>query len=165
GGSYFGLNLNDVYDESDVAISWDTDVRLGAVQVLMDWHPTGGGFRLTAGGVYNALRGDATALPIESYTVGSRTFSEEELGSLTATLEHKNTISPYAGLGFGNAVGLGTGLSFAFDLGVTYTNAFSVDIEGTGMIAPTAEQEDALEEDLSGLVLYPVMSLGLSYQF
>ena len=69
---------------------------------------------------------------------------------------------PYAGIGFGNSVRPGGRVAFALDLGVLYTGSPRIQMEGDGMIAPTAEQGPDIEADLEGVKLYPVLSLGLS---
>lgn len=164
GGSFFPYSVKGDYTEEEVNISYTADLSVQTLSALIDLHPFKNAFRLSVGAVYNGTAVDATARPTESYTVKQRTFSKEELGTLSGTVDYGSKIAPYAGIGFGNAV-RGSRLDVTLDLGVIYTNSPSLDLKGTGMIAPTAEQDQELEDELSGIKLYPVISLGLSYGF
>lgn len=162
GGSFLPYSLSGDY-EDEVTIGYTADLKVQTASVVLDWHPFGNAFRMSGGAVYNGVQVDATATPAEGYTVKNRTFTKEQLGSLSGRVDYGSKIAPYAGFGFGNAV-RGSRIDFTVDLGVIYTNAPRLRMEGTGMIAPTAEQDRELEAALTDLKLYPVVSLGLSYR-
>lgn len=160
GANYFTYSRTDRLEDLEVAVEYDADLTLNSVRALLDWHPFGNQFRLTAGGFYNRNRISAVARPVESYTIKQKTFEPEKIGSLTTDVKLGSAIAPYAGLGVGNAVSKRIG--FAFDLGVLYTNSPAVSMQGEGLISPTARQASDLEEGFSEFSIYPLLSLGLS---
>lgn len=160
GANYFTYSRTDRLDDLEVAVEYDADLTLNSLRALLDWHPWGNQLRLTAGAVYNNNHISAIARPIESYTIRNKTFAPEKIGSLTADVDLGSKINPYVGLGIGNAVSKRVG--FAFDLGLLYTNAPAVSMEGEGMISPTARQARDLEEGFSEFNFYPLLSLGVS---
>lgn len=160
GASYFTYNRTDQIDDLEVTVSYDADLELSSFRALLDWHPFVNAFRVSGGLMYNANSVDAFVEPTESYTVRRKTFQPERIGTMTADVSYGSKIAPYLGIGVGDAVA--SRIGFAFDLGVLYTGSPSVTMEGTGLIAPTASQDRDLEEGLSVIYLYPVLSFGLS---
>jgi len=152
-------------DLEEEGIEYDGDLRLRNAAVFTDWHLLGGGFRLSAGAVHtgNDFRGTAAGdLP-----VGDVIFP----GVLNARLDWGGA-SPYAGIGFGNAISGGR-LSFMLDLGVFYTGSPDVTLDGTtgdpqvdaAFSAELERERQALEDAVSSYRVYPVLSLGLAYRF
>ncbi len=164
GGNFLPYSFNGDYTEEEVDIGYTADLRMQTASVLLDWHPFTNAFRLSGGAVYNGIQVDAVAEPLNSYTVKNRTFTKKQLGILSGSADYSSKIAPYAGLGFGNAV-RGSRFDVTLDVGVLYTNAPKLQMEGTGMIAPTAEQDHELSDAFTDLKLYPVVSLGLSVSF
>lgn len=162
GGSFFPYSHQGSYTEDEVNVGYTADLSVQAASLLLDWHPFKNAFRLSGGAFYNMTKVDATAVPTESYTVKSRTFTPEELGNLSGQLDYKQKLAPYLGLGFGNPVRAGKRFGFVMDIGVIYTEAPGLTMEGEGMLAPTANQASELEATLSDIKLYPVVTLGLS---
>ncbi|MEM9665044.1 MAG: hypothetical protein AAF970_08930 [Bacteroidota bacterium] len=160
GASLFRYSRNDVLqDEVDVEVS--TDAQVGAGNLVLDWHPFKNGFRLSTGVYYNAFGVESQIVPIESYTIDDREFAPERLGSLTAELDYGSKFSPYLGLGLGHPA-RGKRVGLLFDLGVLYAGSPTLNLEGEGMIGPTANHEATLNEGIESFQFYPVMSLGLS---
>jgi hypothetical protein len=170
-GSYFSLAVDEVQEE-DPDIRWKGDVAIGAVGINADFHPFGGAFRLTGGININLFDVSAVGTPIEAYCFGSvvngscdsKEFQASKLGSLGAGVGYASSIAPYAGIGFGKAAGAHSRIGFLFDLGALYTGSPEVDLNGTGLLAPTAgqENEDTLNTGLESFQFYPVISLGLA---
>lgn len=164
GGHYFSYSQSqDFTDDDDFTVQADADVKLSSASLLVDWLPFQGGFRVSTGFVLNLNEATAAVLPQESYNIDGHDFTPERLGTMDVNVGHKSSVQPYLGIGFGNAVREGKHFGFVFDLGMLYTDSPAVEMTGTGMIAPTAKQAKQIEEDLKGIKLYPVLSLGLSY--
>ncbi|MCC5933756.1 MAG: hypothetical protein LAT75_12290 [Candidatus Cyclonatronum sp.] len=169
GFSAFGLNVSETVDD-DPSMDIDGKMRLNSLSALVDYFPVNGrGFKLTAGLIYHNLDVSADAIPIESYTMNKgrdneRTFAPERLGSLSMNLEYPNKLMPYLGLGFGNMVSTGSPLTFMFNLGLMYSGAPKLTMEGEGMIAPTVDHAISIQEGLNVFNWYPVMQVGLSYR-
>ncbi len=152
-------------------IEYDFNLELRSMSALLDWHPFNGGFRLSGGLFYNKNNINATARPQSSYTIGNNTYTAAQIGSVSANIDFK-TMVPYLGIGWGNAVGKDKRLGFVFDLGIVYQGSPDVSMQATGLVAsdPTfqadlAQEEQQLQNDVYDFKYYPVISLGMSYQF
>ena len=163
-----GLNfLNYNFDQSEGGNEYDFDLKLRSFSVLVDFHPIPRrGLRLSGGIIFNNNHLDMVSVPSGSYSIGNRTYSGAEVGTLTGKVDFKST-APYVGIGWGNATNGRFGV--AFDLGIVFQGSPQVALAATGIVAsdPTFIQElnrenQELENDISGFKYYPVISLGLS---
>jgi len=177
GVNYFDFGIDT--EQSD--IDYDADVQLFSVSALLDWYPSKrSDFRITGGLFYNNNKVDAIARSTETLDIAGVEFPAAAVGQLEGELTFPNTISPYVGIGFGNPVKRDRAFSFSIDLGVLFAGSPEVDLTATGPIAGPAlqlpivgplledaiqEEEDDIEDDLSGLKIYPVLTIGVSYQF
>lgn len=161
-GSYFAYSRDDLELEGDYTADILAEGQLMLASVLADWHPMGGGFRFSVGAMYNGTEGSGSISPDEPVQVGTRTYSPQEIGNLSATIRPGITIAPYGGIGFGSAIARRVGV--LFDVGAVYLGAPEVDITATGMLAPTAQEAGQLEENLAWAKVYPLVSLGLSFR-
>ena len=171
-----GFSIGADVEETDV--TYDADLKLFNVSTLVDFYPfKGGGFHLTGGLVFqdNKIegRGEITNGEI---TIGDETFTSNELGSVDAEVSFSNSVAPYLGIGFGNAVKPERRIGFSINLGVMFAGEPEVSLEPNfGPAAtPQVQQEineaidnekSELEDDINGFNIYPVLSLSLSYQF
>jgi hypothetical protein len=128
--------------------------------LIADWYPTGGGFRFSLGGVYNGIEGNGSIIPLEPVEVGARVYSPQEVGSVMAEITPSMTIAPYGGIGFGNALSRRVGVQM--DIGAVYLGSPDVELVTTGMLTPTAQEAEQIEENLSWVQVYPIVTLGLS---
>lgn len=160
GVRYFNTTLDGVEDVQGEEAEWTADGTLFFLSGIADWYPTDGGFHLSGGAVYNGLEGDGRVRLTEPVTVESTTYTPGEVGDMAAEISFGSAVAPYLGLGFGNPLGRTIGLQL--DLGVMYLGSPTVDLSGTGMIAPTASQGPTIEKNVEGIQFYPVASLGLS---
>ncbi|HET9226594.1 MAG TPA: hypothetical protein VFR31_07990 [Thermoanaerobaculia bacterium] len=161
-------------------IEYDGEASLLTFTGFLDWHPGGGGFRLTGGIVYNGTEVTGSSLPPRSgfYDIGGVNVPVGLVGTLDAKVEFE-PIVPYAGLGWGRAPGSGSGLGFTLDLGVMFQGEGEVTLTpvipaGSPLNDPLARQalqilldreEEDLQDDIGDYDLYPVVSLGISYRF
>jgi hypothetical protein len=153
------------YEEDDEELLF----KLETAPVLLDWHPFSGSFRLSIGAFYNNNHLALTVWPADSYGFNDVDYHVERYDQKIAF----EPISPYVGLGFGNAANRRRRLAFAFDLGVIYHGAPQVTMQA---IASNPAQQSALDRDVDAEVadiedsmksfkIYPVITLGLSYRF
>ena len=162
-GGYYAFDYDTDLEEEGV--EYDGDLGLSNAALFADWHPFGGSFRLSAGGVQtgNEFKGAAEG----SLDVGDGTYD----GRLDAEVSWSG-LAPYLGLGFGNAV-QGGRWSFSFDLGVMFTGSPTVRLDGAvddpllqAQFDEDLERERAnLDDELSDAKYYPVVSLGIAYRF
>jgi hypothetical protein len=159
-------------------IEYDGEAKLRTGTALLDWHPGGRGFRLTAGLVYNDTTVEGSSLPPRSgfYDIGGVPVPVDLVGTLDAKAEF-DPVAPYVGLGWGNAVAAGTRIDFFVDLGLIYQGKADVTLipiipsgspilttpgalQALGVLLRREEAE--LEEDVNDYDLYPVLAIGLS---
>ena len=170
---YNGYNYNG--STSQNLINYDYKLSLGSFPVLLDWYPIeNSGFRLSPGVIFNNNKVSATGTSSQagSFTIGGQTYSTTQIGSLTGTVDFDKTV-PYAGIGWGNAVGNNSGLSFALDLGVMFQGTPKVALAATN---PAIQNNPTFQSNLNKEIAdlkdktdkfkyYPVVSIGLAYKF
>jgi hypothetical protein len=178
GVNAFGLG----FDIEDTDATYDADLNLFNVSTLVDYHPIkSSGLRLSAGAIFSDNTVEGTATPTleggeETITIGDQTFNVNELVSVDADFDITNSVSPYLGLGWGNPVSGNKGLGFWANLGVVFGGSPEVNITpNTAENLPSAVEEEIneavareteeLEDEIDFISVYPVVSLGLSYQF
>jgi hypothetical protein len=149
--------------------SIDTDMEWLSYGALVDIHPFGGGFRLSGGGLINKNKFKMNADMTEPVDLNGVEYYLSDLSG-SVTFEE---LAPYAGIGFGNAVGADGRWHFSFDLGVMFQGTPKVEASATasdpsiqGVVddALAAEVAD-IQEKAENFTLYPVISIGLSYRF
>lgn len=165
GFQLFNYNLSGTYDEMEVGIDYDGKANISSISLLADYYPFKRYLKISAG-IYNLnLDVNGNAIPNESYEFEGRFLEPERLGSLSGDVTYTNTIAPYFGLGMGNAVSEGIPFRFNLDLGVLYTGAPNIDMDGSGMIASTADNESKIQAGLDEFEWYPIVRIGFSYAF
>lgn len=164
---YHTLNYTQTgsYDDLEVGIDYDGSLETKSLSAFVDFYPFKKFLKLSAGIFSLDWAIDGVALPNESYEFEDREFSTERLGSLDANIQYPEGIAPYLGLGFGNQVASGIPLKLIIDIGVIKTGAPEITMNGTGMIAPTADNAISFQEGLNEFEWYPVVKLGLSFAF
>lgn len=181
------LNLNgasfDADGEED-GVEYDGNLKGQTIGGLIDYHPAGNGFRLSAGFYHNGneLDLDSTGADNTNVMIGDRDYDLSN-ANLNTNVGFKS-IAPYLGIGWGNAVDKKSKWSFSADLGVLFQGSpeaklnaegTAVDIE-TGLtvdVGSNAEfqtelskEEDNLNNgDLESFEFFPVASIGASYRF
>ncbi|MEM9998569.1 MAG: hypothetical protein AAF809_12785 [Bacteroidota bacterium] len=164
-GTYLPYSTTYLQEDDRVDVSYDADAQLFTMAGMLDYYPFRTVVRLSAGVVYNASSVSAIGTPTDSYTTGGRTFTAEQLGTVSTTLDYGSQVQPYVGLGFGNPLAPGNRFGFMLDMGVFYTNAPAVAMEATGMLEPTAQNAADIQAALSPLTIYPAISVAFSVNF
>jgi hypothetical protein len=176
-----GNAFNYTDDRREVSgIFYDAKARLRTVSALLDLHPGGGGFRLSAGAIYNDTKVDGNSLVPASgfYDIGGVPVPAALVGTLNGQIKF-DPVVPYVGLGWGNAVGPGGHVRFAADLGAMFQGKGKVTLTpqipaGSPLNAPAARaalqilldrEERDIENDVADYTVYPVVSIGVSYRF
>lgn len=163
------------YDFDDEAsdIDYAFDLELGSVGAMLDWHPGGGGFRLSAGFYLNDNEVNGTGEPTTATVeIGDTIFDTADVGTLTADLGFDD-VAPYLGIGWGNAIGREGRLGIALDIGVLLQGEPDVNFRSVGanpavqdlIDAEIAQEEAEIQDDIDEFDLYPVITFGLSYRF
>ena len=147
-------------DNKDYSLG--ADIKMSSVSAIFDWFPYEGIFHLSGGLIINFNEVNALLTSKESHDVGGRIYTPEMLGNLSADVRF-NKITPYIGIGFGNANGPGSG--FTFNAGAIYHGSPCVKLSADGLLEPSTEQAPIIEDNISWFKFYPVISLGYIYKF
>jgi hypothetical protein len=110
-------------------------------------------------------------------TIGNITYQASDLGSLTGLVDF-DSVAPYLGIGWGNAVSADKKWGFTADLGVVFQGSPNIDLNATlgstaaangvtqaQLDAEVAREEANLTDDLDDFDVYPVIAFGASYRF
>jgi hypothetical protein len=163
-----GFSITQTRTEFDT--SYDAKAKLASGMLLFDLHPSGKGFRVSAGAYYS--KNEVTAVSNEDtvVTLDGVAYPVSLVGQVGGKVA-ADEICPYFGLGWGNAVGSGGRVRFALDLGVFYQGRPAVTMTADPKVpgsVPAKFYTDLeaervrIEEDLKDYKLYPVVSIGLT---
>ena len=177
------LGINGLGISRDVSLSdvdYKADINLLNISTLADYHPwKNGGFRLTGGLVFqdNNIEGTGKAKNGGKININGVDYdTTTQLTSVKAKVSLGNSVAPYLGIGWGNAVKPGKHWGFSTSLGVMFAGSPKVVLTpefGPGATPDLKEkinnnieaERKKQESDLNWLNIYPVFSLGVSYQF
>ncbi len=163
-----GINVQPYSPEPDFSdVAFTLDLPSPSVTALLDIHPGGGAFRLSAGFVYFGTDLTLDATLDEPVEIGDSTYDPSELGTLTGSLV-TNALAPYVGIGVGNASAETTG--FFLDVGVAFHGTPDVELSASGPVASDPQFRAELDketaeirDDVRSFKVYPVVSLGLRF--
>ena len=168
GGNYFEFSRDATIED----IEYTARPHFENGTVMLDLFPMGGAFHISGGLMLNRNEGVLDARLNQNIEIGGETYTPDQIGSLTATVDFKKT-APYLGIGF---AGQGR-VAFLFDLGVGFTGTPRINLAGTTPLtgpekaafdAQVAQEEQDLRadiEDKSYLKYHPVVALGLKIRF
>ena len=176
---YSGYSYSHTQTSQDVM--YDGKLKLSSVSALADVYPSQAGtFHVTAGLIFNSNTITAHGKPssmggAQTYTLNGMTFSAADVGSLDGRASFSKT-APYFGIGFGKPAG-SSPVQFLFDVGVVFQGKPHLSLARNGGInitnptlndqinAAINAQRDKTQSDLNKFQYYPVVSVGLAYQF
>ena len=157
------------------SVNYDADAQLRTVSILGDWYPFAGSFHASAGLMYNDNQAKYDGVPTGgTYLINGKTFQSTDVTSLSGTLSFDN-VSPYLGIGWGNPVAKDKGWGMSTDIGVLFQGSPNTTLAAT--CSPTAlpgacptqadldAQNAQMQNDLKNYKLWPVISIGISYQW
>jgi hypothetical protein len=164
GFNYFSYG----YEATESDVSYDLELELKSFAVFADWHPFKGAFRVSGGLLINGNGLTGNAKPTTLVEIGGVDY---DLKSVDLDISYK-TLAPYLGLGWDTTFGDQDNWGFAFDLGLIYSGSAEAALtaKGPGTFAAFYEEnrkkeQDELQNDLDSLEWWPVISVGLVYQF
>jgi hypothetical protein len=174
-GANFGVRANATFlsfsrDEEIDDIEYNGDAQLRSFGAMLDWFPTAGGLRVSLGGRINETEIDLMATPASSVTVGSTTYTPQQVGSLAGDVT-VDEFAPMLTIGYGGQIG--PGFTFGAEIGVMWQGAPTIDnLRATGPLAGTAllqadieREEQRIEAELDDYQLWPIAQLEFQYRF
>ena len=160
---YFSTGLD--FSEGDIEYDASLDYKTGGISLLVDFNYTKSLY-ISIGGALNSLNPEIKGVAVSEMQYGDITIPASMVGDFTFTLTPSMDISPYLGVGFRHFFGEKERVTFSFETGIYYLGAPNVEIEATGLLAPTADpahgQEELLERQLSQYKFYPVIKINLA---
>lgn len=163
---YHALNYTangTIEDSPDV--DYNGNLAVSSTSLIIDYYPFKKIIGLSAGLFLHSLTLDASAKPIETFEVEGKVFEIDELGSLSANMNYSSNLMPYAGIIFSNPVATGFPVKIHLQLGALYSKSPQLEMTGTGMIAPTADNQVQIQKGLDEFNFLPVVNVGLSFRF
>ena len=173
----FGFNYAKYsYTGSTSNVNYNFDLRLNTLDALLDYFPNDSGFRVSGGVSYNNNKVDAIGKPNASgtYTLNGNVYNSANAGVLNGKIAFRN-VSPYLGVGWGNAVRKEAGWGLSADAGVLFQGSANTSLTNSGCTAPApvcaqlgtdvGVENARLRDKADDLKLYPVIRVGASYRF
>lgn len=135
----------------------DIKLAMSSVQLVADWYPGAGGWRLTGGLVFNNNK----------ITMAGSGQVNNKPATINGEVKMSDAVSPYLGVGFATRPKDAKGLGFNFDLGVMVQNpTVTLTATGTGVTQSDIDAQKAkVQEAVDKLKAMPVVGLGVSYSF
>lgn len=170
---YSATFSQDTGGDGELEFDMDTDLGMGAL--LLDFYPFSGSFHLSAGYAKNntGFAGVATASG-GNYTIDGQEYSAAQIGEVRGELSFKSS-APYVGLGWGNPIDDDGGFGVNFELGAILQGAPKAKITTSKQLSDPAAQAQleqhiqqeitSFEDDTSSFKAWPVIALGITYQF
>jgi hypothetical protein len=157
------------------SVNYDVDAQLRTVSILGDWYPFAGSFRASAGLMYNDNQGTYVGVPTGgTFTINGNPYNATDVTSVKGTMSFGN-VSPYLGIGWGNPVAKDKGWGMTTDIGVLFQGSPQTTLVATCSptalpgACPTQSDVDAqnaqMQNDLKNFKYWPVVSIGISYQW
>ena len=174
-GARVGLNAYTYkYNANASTVNYDFKLQLQTVSALADWYPFSGSFRTSAGLLYNNNKVSLNASPTGDLIIDGFTYTPGQVGSLQGEMTF-NKVAPYLGIGWGNPVAKDKGWGLVTDVGVLFQGKPKTSLTATcgtltgtpctDLQTRTAAENAKLENDLSDFKFWPVVSIGISYQW
>ena len=171
----FGINdFVYIYNGSSNSINYDFKLQLHTISVLADWHPFSGRFRTSVGLINNKNKINLAGKPTNgNFDINGTLYPTSQVSSVDGSMSF-NSISPYLGIGWGNPVADNKGWGLVSDFGILFQGEPKVDLMVNctatvpicTQVQTNAEAENTrIQNDLSGFKYWPVISIGLSYQW
>jgi hypothetical protein len=171
-GSATFLGVSSDFDSDD--ITYRGKLKLKSFGAMVDVHPFGGAFRVSAGARINRNRVNVSATPTAdnggTVTVGDEEFTATQVGTLTGRATVKK-FSPALTLGWAGKNR--PGLFFLAEAGVLFQGAARLrDFRASGSASTSAQFNAALErerrdlqDDVDKVKVYPILQFGIGYRF
>lgn len=168
GGNVFWYGLTSSEVEDGVTVDFQADLRWLTIPVLLDWHPWESGVRFSLGALVNNNHIDLSA-ETDNVELNGAEYGVESLDGKISF----NALSPYIGIGYGDATDASSRWHVACDVGVMFQGSPQIEMNAVAthqllqplLDADLAAEVNELEDEYKEFTLYPVLSVGVSYTF
>ncbi len=158
------LSVSHGFDSGD--LDYRGKVKLKSGGLMLDAFPFGGGFRISAGARLNGNNGRVRANATQSRTVGNRTYTPAQIGTITGDAETKN-FAPALTIGW--AGHNQSGFIFGAEAGALFQGKVRIRNfrNSTGLISAAdleTERRD-IQDDVDDYKVYPIAQITIGYRF
>jgi len=163
-----GFNYNKTI--TDTQVSYDASLKLLTVGAIADFYPFSGKFRISGGLYYNGNKFNLNATPTtaNTFTFNGTTYTTAQIGSAQGKVDF-NSIAPYVGIGWGDAISSGSPFGMSFEIGALYQGKAKTSLTTSrtvaGLNTNIAAEKQKLDDALNKLRFYPVLALGFNWRF
>lgn len=161
------LNLNYGFDfsQDDISIDANVDFKTGGIYLLGDLNFTKNLY-VSCGVLMSRFNPTLTGKAANDLKYGDIYIPASKIGDFTFTVTPTLKASPYGSLGLRSFIGKSKRVVYNFEGGMYYMGPPQIEIEATGLLAPTADpvhgQAELFEQQLSQYNLYPVVKMSLA---
>ena len=169
-----GFNMYDYEDNrADAGINYDSTLQLETYYATANFLFPVSPLRVSVGAFSNGNEFQMVNQAQNSFDIGNGTFTPADVGSLRSTIYFEG-VAPYLGVGFDFSIAGKVGLSL--DLGVLWQGDPSVALTSDGtaatdpiigpiFLAELEAERLQLEAEFEDYKAYPVISLGINFNF
>jgi len=161
-------------------MSYDIKLKLRTLDMLLDWYPMEGSFRLTGGLILNGNKfsGTAQADGNLNYTINGNVYNAAQAGVISGSGDYRS-VAPYLGIGWDTSHAKQKGWGFNGDIGVMFQGNSNITLTNSGCTLgivggvnlcqnlenDLAAERVTLEDKANKLRYFPLLRAGLNYRF
>ena len=153
------------FDENNIEYDASVNFKTGGIFLLADYNFIEQLY-LSGGMVLNSFNPDVTGRSISEVQYGDIIIPAENVGEFKYTFSPGLKVAPYGGLGWRSFIGKSKRFLVNFETGIYYMGPPKIEIEATGLLAPTADpahgQKEIMENQFDQYKIYPVIKLNLA---
>ncbi|MCM8760317.1 MAG: hypothetical protein NC832_01170 [Candidatus Omnitrophica bacterium] len=154
------------YDTTEEGIDYDAGLTLFTLGPVIDWHPTGGSFRVSGGLLYNGNEVTGKAKRDLHLRIGGHEYPN---ATVKTTVDFDD-LSPYVGIGWDTSFGAERQWGLICDLGIIYHGVPHVTLKATATEAridpeDVRKEKKEIEDAVKSFQWYPVITAGFIYRF
>lgn len=165
--SYETLKFSTVYSFKESNIEYDAtfDYKSGGASLLGDFNYTRNLY-VSTGILLNDFNPKITGHATSDIEYGDITVPASMVGDFVFNIKPGIKVSPYAGVGVRAFLDKNKRVVFNSEIGMFYMGPPEIEIEATGLLAPTADpahgQKETFENQLEQYKFYPVLKLNIA---
>lgn len=163
------FNLKD-FGRENISLNGSTvdvlaNLKVSIIDLGIEYLPfNNSSFKISTGlGLLSNVKAGGVLTYTESVTIGSIIISKQDVGEIASDITWSG-IAPYIGIGFGRAVPKRK-VELGIEFGAYFASSPNVDLTATELLAPTASQQEYLQESLEGYRFIPRIQFKLAHKF
>ncbi len=149
-------------------VTADINMSFGSTALLLDWYIFDGTFHLTGGFLKNDGAVDITGTISGDVDLNGNTYTDGQISNFGGSISAGESYEPYLGIGWGRKAAVEKGISLSVELGVVLMDP-KASLTATSSVhdidADIKTAESDINSDLTGLEMFPILSVGLNYAF